>query len=181
MAEDKKFTFENGKFVNRVSGEAIPDDEPVILFRARDRHALQVLEYYLTLVTDDHHEQAVQDRIGEFRAFKLANIHRMKEPGITQHIELNSDKQRCRFPTCNGHYQAQVRGRNMCTGCQDILMDSELAALNSDATAPQPEFVEGMRIRTPEGWGTIVPVAPLGIMARTGQALHSDGRGQEPI
>lgn len=91
MAEDRKFKFENGRFVNRVSGEAIPDDEPVILFRARDRHALSVLEHYLSLVGIPHHKRAVQDRIDEFSAYKAAHPDLQKEPGVTRSIVLNSD------------------------------------------------------------------------------------------
>jgi hypothetical protein len=92
MAEDRKFKFENGRFVNRVSGEPIPDDEPVIIFRARDRHALAVLTYYLGLVEDGHHQQAVFDRIGEFTAYRADHPERLKEPGVTRHIKLNSDE-----------------------------------------------------------------------------------------
>jgi hypothetical protein len=92
MAEDRKFKFENGRFVNRVSGEAIPDDEPVILFRARDRHALAVLDFYRQIIEDPHHRQAVTDRINEFHAYRQAHPERMKEPGITRHIRLNSDR-----------------------------------------------------------------------------------------
>jgi len=91
MAEDRKFKFEDGRFVNRVSGEAIPDDEPVILFRARDRHAVQVLCYYYDIAQDPHHKQAIKDRIDEFEAYRLAHPEQMKEPGITHHIELNQD------------------------------------------------------------------------------------------
>jgi hypothetical protein len=90
MSEDRKFKFEDGRFVNRVSGEAIPDDEPVILFRARDRHALAVLRHYQLLVSDAHHWRAVQDRIDEFSAYREGHPERLKEPGITHHIELNS-------------------------------------------------------------------------------------------
>ena len=90
MAEDRKFKFENGQFINRVSGEAIPDDEPVMIFRARDRHALAVLAFYRGLVADEHHKQAVDDRILEFTSFAEAHAGRMKEPGITQHIQLNT-------------------------------------------------------------------------------------------
>ena len=89
--EDRKFKFENGQFVNRVSGEPIPDDEPVILFRARDGHALPLLYVYLDMVNDPHHKQAVQDRIDEFTRFAADHPERMKEPGITRHIALNSD------------------------------------------------------------------------------------------
>jgi hypothetical protein len=92
MAEDRKFKFEDGKFVNRVSGEAIPDDEPVILFRARDWHAMAVLSYYQTIADDEHHQRAIQDRINEFAAFRLDHPERMKEPGITRDIRLNEEK-----------------------------------------------------------------------------------------
>lgn len=90
MAEDRKFKFENGQFVNRVSGEPIPDDEPVILFRARDWHSLDVLNFYRQIVADPHHIQAIEDRISEFEAFAEAHPERMKEPGITRHIVLNA-------------------------------------------------------------------------------------------
>lgn len=91
MAEDRKFKFEDGRFVNRVSGEAIPDDEPVIVFRARDKYALRILYAYLSLVEDDHHYQAVMDRINEFEQFQTDHHDRLKEPGITRHIRLNSE------------------------------------------------------------------------------------------
>ena len=91
MAEDKKFRFENGQFFNRVSGEAIPDDEPVIIFRARDWHALSVLNYYHSLVADDHHAQGVMERIDEFREFRKAHPERMKEPGVTRHYKLEGE------------------------------------------------------------------------------------------
>lgn len=92
MSEDRKFKFENGRFINRVSGEAIPDDEPVILFRARDKHALAVLDYYLGLAEDGHHRTAIRDRITEFADYRAAYPERLKEPGITKHIVLNKDR-----------------------------------------------------------------------------------------
>jgi len=91
MAEDRKFVFVDGRFVNRLSGEAIPDDEPVIIFRARDKHALEVLRYYHSLVADDHHKQAIADRFDEFQAFRRDHGDRMKEPGVTRAIRLNSE------------------------------------------------------------------------------------------
>lgn len=92
MAEDRKFKFEDGQFVNRVSGEPIPGDEPVMLFRARDRHAVSVLRHYLSLATDPHHRKAIQDRIDEFEAFQQEHPERMKEPGITRHVRLNRER-----------------------------------------------------------------------------------------
>lgn len=88
--EDKKFKFEDGKFVNRVSGEAIPDDEPVVIFRARDKHALKALLYYHMLIKDPHHRQAVEERINEFAKFQADHPERMKEPGISRDMVLNT-------------------------------------------------------------------------------------------
>jgi hypothetical protein len=91
MAEDRKFRFEDGKFINRVSGEAIPDDEPVIIFRARDIHTISVLRHYQELADEPHHQRAIQDRIDEFTAYQRAYPTRVKEPGITKHIRLNEE------------------------------------------------------------------------------------------
>lgn len=93
MGADRKFAWVDGRFVNRVSGEPIPDDEPVIIFRARDWNALSVLNLYQALCDDPHHVEAVQDRINEFQAFKDEFPERMKEPGITRHIVLNRDRE----------------------------------------------------------------------------------------
>jgi hypothetical protein len=87
--QDRKFAFRNGQFVNRVSGEPIPHDEPVIIFRARDNHSLPVLREYLTMASDPHHRQAIKDRMGEFAAWRAEHPDRVKEPGITHHIRLN--------------------------------------------------------------------------------------------
>ena len=91
MAEDRKFFWDNelGVFRNRINGAEIPRDEPVIIFRARDVHALNTLWFYLSQVQDDHHKQAVRDRIAEFSAFRASEDARMKEPGITHDIRLN--------------------------------------------------------------------------------------------
>jgi hypothetical protein len=93
MAEDRKFKFEGGRFVNRVSGEPIPDDEPVIIFRARDRKSIAVLNFYLSICDDEHHRQAIRDRIAEFTLYQRDNPKRVKEPGITHHIKLNDEIQ----------------------------------------------------------------------------------------
>lgn len=92
MAADKKFEFRDGAFYNRVSGERIPDDEPVMLFRARDIHALDTIRYYCSLAADEHHGKAIRERIDEFTAFANSHPKQMKEPGITRAIVLEADK-----------------------------------------------------------------------------------------
>lgn len=86
--QDHKFAFVNGYYTNRVSGETIPAEEPIIIFRARDHHAISILREYLTLIDDPHHKQAVRQRLTEFETYKQNNPEKMKEPGITHDIIL---------------------------------------------------------------------------------------------
>ena len=90
--QDRKFKFENGQFVNRVSGEPIPLDEPIVIFRARDQHSLNVLREYLAMVKDEHHQQAIRERMSEFADFARNHPDRMKEPGITHDVILYDEQ-----------------------------------------------------------------------------------------
>ena len=69
-----------GRLVNRTSGEVIPDDEPVFIFRARDRWAIDVLLHYQGLCEDRDHRLDVERRIEEFDRFQDEHADRMKEP-----------------------------------------------------------------------------------------------------
>lgn len=68
------------RIVNRVSGEPIPDDEPIFILRARDIHALDTLADYHDRCDDIGHSQAVVSRIRNFEDFKKQHPERMKEP-----------------------------------------------------------------------------------------------------
>lgn len=92
--QDRKFAFRGSQFVNRVSGEPIPHNEPVIIFRARDRHALSVLGHYLACAEDAHHRRAIMDRIEDFTRFRGEHPERVREPGTTHHIQLNDPDER---------------------------------------------------------------------------------------
>ncbi len=78
--EPKYTTDENGRIVNRKSGERIPDDEPVMIFRARDVHAAAAILHYASLCQDADHRDIVRQRADDFRAFASAHPDRMKEP-----------------------------------------------------------------------------------------------------
>lgn len=69
-----------GRIFNRATGQVIPDDEPVMIFRARDKHAIQALMYYANHCVDPAHVAIVDQRIDDFRAFRKAHPDRMKEP-----------------------------------------------------------------------------------------------------
>lgn len=83
--------FEDGReprLVKTATGEPIPDDEPSILFRARDRHAVAMLREYRRLCSADgctgEHIAGIDNRLESFEAFAVEHPERMKQPGITR-------------------------------------------------------------------------------------------------
>ncbi len=68
------------RLINRETGEAIPDDEPIFIFRARDKHARDVLLQYSLLVADENHRRVILQRCGHFDQFAQNHPDRMHEP-----------------------------------------------------------------------------------------------------
>lgn len=79
MIQEPKYDFQNGRIINRASGEVIPEDEPTFTFRARDRHALAALIEYHDRV-DPSQQEAVLLRIHQFNEFREKHPDRMKNP-----------------------------------------------------------------------------------------------------
>lgn len=88
--EPKYTTNEHGKLVNRQSGEVIPDDEPVMIFRARDKRAKAAIAYYLGFCEDKTHREAVRLRLFQFEHWFQANPDRMKEPDTQLTADWNN-------------------------------------------------------------------------------------------
>lgn len=80
MLQDRKYEFLEGVVRNRASLEVIPFDEPVFVFRARDRHALEAIEHYACQVPNNEHRAAIEVRIADFARFAEKHPERMKEP-----------------------------------------------------------------------------------------------------
>lgn len=78
--QEPKYRFEAGRVINRASGEAIPLDEPVMVFRGRDHHAAWMIGRYLSVITDPDHRVAVEARLAQFEDFASDNPARMREP-----------------------------------------------------------------------------------------------------
>lgn len=82
-----KYCIEGNKIVKRTTGEAIPSDEPVFIFRARDRLALQVLRFYLYTARGeacvDQHIVGCERAVRAFEEFQQTHPERMKQPGIS--------------------------------------------------------------------------------------------------
>jgi len=68
--------------------EQIPDDEPIIVFRGRDRLALVMLLNYRNLCVADecniHQLDTLDGMIVAFKEFATRYPERMKQPGITR-------------------------------------------------------------------------------------------------
>jgi len=80
MTQEPKYDFRDGRIINRATGEAIPLDEPVMVFRGRDRHAAEALLAYMKLIENPKHIHAVSLRLADFGAFAVNHPERMKEP-----------------------------------------------------------------------------------------------------
>lgn len=85
---DGKYGIKNNRLVKLWTGEPIPPEEPVILFRARDKCALSALREYAYVCSVSECTQfqldAIHAIIEKFEAFATTYPERMKEPGITK-------------------------------------------------------------------------------------------------
>lgn len=79
-AQEPKYGIRDDRLYNRASGEFIPVDEPIFIFRAKDVHAINVLSNYARTVIDAGHEKAVWDRVDDFKRFWNEHAGRMKQP-----------------------------------------------------------------------------------------------------
>ena len=70
----------DGRIVDRHTGQPIPDDEPIFVFRAKYRRALTALTAYYAAITNPEHAKAVAVRIESFKAFAAGHPERMREP-----------------------------------------------------------------------------------------------------
>lgn len=77
---DPKYGINAGKVVNMTSGEAIPADEPIFVFRAKDIHAVTALNAYFEECKNLAHQAAILQRVEDFINFRIENKDRMNEP-----------------------------------------------------------------------------------------------------
>lgn len=81
--QEPKYGIRAGRLYNRASGDNIPANEPVFIFRARDKKAVPALHFYVGICNDREHVAAVQQRIDDFQAFAKQHPHLMKHPDTT--------------------------------------------------------------------------------------------------
>ncbi len=77
---ERKYKILDGKLVKRKGEIPVPDDEPLIIFRAQDRKALCVLVSYNMILNNLEHKAELTKTINDFREFQEQHPERMKEP-----------------------------------------------------------------------------------------------------
>lgn len=92
--QEPKYTTDGNNLVNRVTGQAIPDDEPVFIFRGKDKRAQDALEHYRSIVSDAH-KKVVDSRIKDFYEFAEKYPERMKEPDSRIPHRWGRDGEKC--------------------------------------------------------------------------------------
>lgn len=71
---------ETGSIINRQSGEPIPEDEPLMLFRGKDIRVPSMLVAYMAECLDPMHREAVARRMVEILRWQRTHPTRTKEP-----------------------------------------------------------------------------------------------------
>ena len=84
---DEKHHIEGEQIIKTTNGQAIPESEPTILFRGRDKLALPMLRYYRQMCADDgctdFQLESMDKMIAAFVRF-AEESPTMKQPGITR-------------------------------------------------------------------------------------------------
>lgn len=78
--QERKYDAIDGKIVNRATGEPIPDDEPIIIFRAKDRKSTGMLIAYRAMCENENHKAVIDGRIEDFLDWQMRNQDLTKEP-----------------------------------------------------------------------------------------------------
>ncbi len=85
--DNKHSVTDSGTIIKTSNGAPIPDHEPKILFRGRDRLALPMLYHYRQLCEADgctkYQMESLEGMIKEFEAFRDKYSATMKQPGST--------------------------------------------------------------------------------------------------
>lgn len=83
--DNKHSITSDGTIIKTSNGSPIPDLEPKILFRGRDKFAIPMMQFYLELCMRDgctkYQEESMRSMIKEFEDFRISLS--MKQPGST--------------------------------------------------------------------------------------------------
>ena len=80
---------ETARLVNAATGKPIPDDEPIMIWRAQDKKAVGHIWNYADTCDNPTHCRIVEERAADFEAFAAEHPERMKEPDTTPNAEVS--------------------------------------------------------------------------------------------
>lgn len=80
IEQERKYDIVGGFIVNRATGKPIPDDEPIMIIRAKDIFAVETLKYYKGRSFDQLHRKVIEGRIEDFMIWQSNNPDAMKVP-----------------------------------------------------------------------------------------------------
>lgn len=84
QTQDPKYDIEiaggDPHLVNAATGAPIPLDEPIFIFRAKDKRAVDALMAYRNACDDQDHVRAIEQRVEDFSHFASTHSGVMKEP-----------------------------------------------------------------------------------------------------
>lgn len=83
--QDPKYGIQDSRLINMTTGEPIPHDEPVFIFRAKDKKMLAALNSYLIQCENETHASAVEQRIVAIESWQARNLDKLKEPDSSYH------------------------------------------------------------------------------------------------
>jgi hypothetical protein len=83
---DEKHSIDGDRIIKTATGEEVPIEEPVILYRGRDKLALPMMRYYRQLCVEDgatdYQLESMDRMIKRFEDYAKENP--TKQPGITR-------------------------------------------------------------------------------------------------
>lgn len=85
--QDPKYGIQDSRLVNMTTGEPIPHEEPIFIFRAKDRKMLHALSAYLIVCDDTDHVEAIEQRMVAIEAWQARNPAKLKEPDSNYHVD----------------------------------------------------------------------------------------------
>lgn len=77
---ERKYMIMDGQLVKRSNQVKVPDNEPVFIFRAKDRKALPILVAYNMILDNLDQKAQVTKSINDFRRFQEEYPEKMAEP-----------------------------------------------------------------------------------------------------
>lgn len=78
--QDPKYVIIGGKLCNAKTGVSIPADEPIMIFRGKDKTALSIISIYAGACGEGPHADAVKAQVDRFTHFAHNEPDRMKTP-----------------------------------------------------------------------------------------------------